>query len=44
MMSILMIRIPISLGSLITAINRVIDTATISRGIEVAFALSLIHI
>ena len=38
MMSILMISIPISLGSIITAINRVIDTATISRGIEVAFA------
>lgn len=38
MMSILMISIPISLGSIITAINRVIDTATISRGIEIAFA------
>ena len=38
MMSILMISIPISLGSIITAINRVIDTATISRGIEFAFA------
>ncbi len=38
MISILMISIPISLGSIITAINRVIDTATISRGIEVAFA------
>ncbi len=37
MISILMISIPISLGSVITAINRVIDTATISRGIEVAF-------
>lgn len=36
--SILMISIPISLGSIITAINRVIDTATITRGIEVAFA------
>lgn len=35
---ILMISIPISLGSVITAINRVIDTATISRGIEIAFA------
>lgn len=38
MVGILMISIPISLGSIITAINRVIDTATISRGIEVAFA------
>lgn len=37
MISILMISIPISLGSIITAINRVIDTATISRGIEIAF-------
>lgn len=38
MLAILMISIPISLGSIITAINRVIDTATISRGIEAAFA------
>lgn len=38
MIGILMISIPISLGSVITAINRVIDTATISRGIEIAFA------
>ncbi len=38
MISILMLSIPISLGSIITAINRVIDTATISRGIEIAFA------
>ena len=37
-MSILMISVPISLGSIITAINRVVDTATIARGIEVAFA------
>lgn len=36
--SILMISIPISLGSIITAINRVIDTATITRGIEIAFS------
>lgn len=36
--NILMISIPISLGSIITAINRVIDTATITRGIEIAFA------
>ncbi len=38
MMGILMISIPISLGSIITSVNRVIDTATITRGIEVAFA------
>ncbi len=38
MLAILMISIPISLGSIITAINRVIDTATISRGIEAAFS------
>lgn len=37
MLSILALSIPISLGSIITAINRVIDTATVSRGIEVAF-------
>ncbi len=37
MLSILMLSIPISLGSIITAINRVIDTATVSRGIEIAF-------
>lgn len=36
--SILVISIPISLGSIITACNRVIDTATITRGIEIAFA------
>lgn len=36
--SILMISIPISLGSIISAVNRIIDTATITRGIEVAFA------
>ena len=36
--SILMISIPISLASIITALNRVIDTATIARGIEIAFA------
>ncbi len=35
--SILMISIPISLGSVISAVNRIIDTATITRGIEVAF-------
>ncbi|MCH5210315.1 MAG: polysaccharide biosynthesis protein [Oscillospiraceae bacterium] len=38
MIGILMISVPISLGSIITAVNRVIDTATISRGIEAAFA------
>lgn len=37
MISILMISVPISLGSIITAVNRVIDTATVSRGIEIAF-------
>lgn len=36
--SILMISIPISLGSIIAAINRIVDTATITRGIEAAFA------
>lgn len=36
--SILMISIPISLGSVISAVNRIIDTATITRGIEVAFS------
>ena len=35
---ILLISIPISLGSIIAAINRIIDTATITRGIEVAFS------
>lgn len=29
--------IPISLGSIISAINRIVDTATITRGIEIAF-------
>lgn len=36
--SILIISIPISLGSVISAVNRIIDTATITRGIEAAFA------
>ncbi len=36
--SILLISIPISFGSIISAINRVVDTATITRGIEIAFA------
>lgn len=35
--NILMISIPISLGGIISAINRLVDTATITRGIEVAF-------
>ena len=35
--SILLISIPISLGSIISAINRIVDTATITRGIEIAF-------
>ena len=38
MKAILLLSIPISLGSIITAINRVIDTATVSRGIQIAFA------
>lgn len=38
MKSILMLSIPISLASIITSLNRVIDTATIIRGIEAAFA------
>lgn len=36
--SILLISIPISLGAIISAINRIVDTATITRGIEVAFS------
>ena len=36
--SILMISIPISLGAIISAVNRIVDTATIARGISVAFA------
>lgn len=36
--SILMLSIPISLGSIISAVNRVIDTATITRGIAIAFS------
>ncbi len=36
--SILLISIPISLGSIIAAVNRIVDTATITRGIEIAFA------
>lgn len=35
--SILLISIPISLGSIIAAINRIVDTATITRGIQAAF-------
>ncbi len=35
---ILMLSIPMSLASIITAINRVVDLATITRGIELAFA------
>lgn len=38
MVSILMLSIPISLASIITSLNRVIDTATIIRDIEAAFA------
>ena len=36
--SILLISIPISLGSIISAINRIVDTATITRGIYSAFS------
>lgn len=36
--SILLISIPISLGSIISAINRIVDTATITRGINAGFA------
>ena len=36
--SILLISIPISLSSIIAAVNRIVDTATITRGIEAAFA------
>lgn len=38
---ILLISIPISLGSIISAVNRIIDTATITRGIEVAFKAAI---
>ena len=38
MLVILMTSVPISLGAIINAINRVIDTATITRGIAKAFA------
>lgn len=38
---ILMIAIPISLCSVISAINRIIDTATVTRGIEEAFKLCI---
>lgn len=37
-MMILMLSVPISLASIITALNRVVDLATITRGIETAFA------
>lgn len=36
--SILLISIPISLGSILAAVNRIVDTATITRGIEIAFS------
>ena len=39
--SILLISIPISLSSIIAAVNRIVDTATITRGIEVAFASAI---
>ncbi len=36
--TILLVSIPISLGSVISAINRIVDTATITRGIYAGFA------
>lgn len=36
--TVLMIAVPISLCSVISAVNRIVDTATITRGIEAAFA------
>lgn len=38
MKSVLMLSIPISLASIITSVNRVVDLATITRCIEVAFS------
>lgn len=38
MKAILMLSVPISLASIITAVNRVVDLATITRGIEAAFS------
>ena len=38
MKMILMLSVPISLASIITAVNRVVDLATITRGIEIAFS------
>lgn len=38
MKAVLMLSIPISLASIITAVNRVVDLATITRCIEIAFA------
>ena len=37
MRMILLLSVPISLASIITAVNRVVDLATITRGIELAF-------
>lgn len=36
--AVLMLAVPISICSVITSVNRIIDTATITRGIEIAFA------
>jgi len=36
--TILMISVPISLGGIIAAVNRIVDTATITRGIQLAFS------
>lgn len=41
MKMILMLSVPISLASIITAVNRVVDLATITRGIETAFSVSI---
>lgn len=39
--NILLIALPFSLGSIITAVNRLIDTATITRGIKAAFSAGI---
>lgn len=41
MKMILMLSVPISLASIITAVNRVVDLATITRGIEAAFSAGI---
>ena len=39
--NILLIALPFSLGSIVTAVNRLIDTATITRGIKSAFSAGI---